>query len=122
MNQFRVIVAGSRTFKNYTAVRDSLDKILSKRIGVEEIIIISGHAKGPDQLGERYAEERGFKCETYEADWTKYGNAAGYQRNLQMSKVADGLVAFWDGQSKGTQNMINIMYKTGKPVRIVRIR
>ena len=36
-----------------------------------------------------------------------------------MAKAADGLVAFWDGKSKGTKHMIDIMTKAGKQVRVV---
>jgi hypothetical protein len=37
-----------------------------------------------------------------------------------MAAVADALVAFWDGQSRGTADMIRLMQTAGKPVRVVR--
>jgi hypothetical protein len=52
-------------------------------------------------------------------DWKKYGKSAGYRRNKEMAEVADALVAFWDGKSKGTANMIDLMRKAGKPLKIV---
>lgn len=36
-----------------------------------------------------------------------------------MSKVGDILVAFWDGKSNGTGNMIRLMQLKGKPVHII---
>ena len=44
-------------------------------------------------------------------DWDKYGKSAGYIRNTEMAEAGDILVAFWDGKSKGTEHMINIMKK-----------
>jgi membrane-bound inhibitor of C-type lysozyme len=36
-----------------------------------------------------------------------------------MAKYGDSLVVFWDGESKGTYNMIYQMRKLSKPVEIV---
>lgn len=119
---FKVIVAGTRTFKGYQTLKSALDSLLAKRLEADEVVIISGHAAGADQMGERYAQERNLKCEIFPADWAQHGKAAGPIRNNQMAAVADALVAFWDGQSRGTQHMINTMYKLGKIVKIVRIR
>jgi len=68
--------------------------------------VLCGGARGVDALGERCAEERGIKVEYHRADWVKYGRAAGAVRNGEMAKYADGLVAVWDGESRGTGHMI----------------
>lgn len=86
----------------------------------EEIVIISGHASGADTLGERYAQEKGFKIETYPADWDKYGKAAGPKRNEQMANIANALIAFWDRKSKGTKSMINLAKKKGLQVFVAQ--
>ena len=44
-------------------------------------------------------------------NWQFYGKAAGEKRNIEMAKHANGLIAFWDGKSKGTKNMIEIAKK-----------
>ena len=36
-----------------------------------------------------------------------------------MANNADALIAFWDGQSKGTLNMIETAKKKGLAVRII---
>ena len=71
-------------------------------------------------MGERYAHERGYAVEKYHADWNRDGKAAGPIRNTQMAKVADALIAFWDGNSRGTQNMIDLARLKPLPFRIVR--
>jgi hypothetical protein len=37
-----------------------------------------------------------------------------------MAEYADGLIAFWDGKSKGTKHMIDIANKMGLKVRVIR--
>lgn len=118
-DQYRVIIAGGRYFSDYELLKEKCDEFLQDETG-EEIVIISGHALGADSLDERYAQERGFKIETYPADWKKYGRAAGPIRNEQMANIANALIAFWDGKSKGTKNMINLAKKKGLQVFVAQ--
>jgi hypothetical protein len=37
-----------------------------------------------------------------------------------MAHAADGLLAFWDGESRGTENMIATMKRLGKPTKTLR--
>ena len=108
-----VIIAGSRAFGDYDLLRRQCDKVLS---GIHVDGILCGGCRGADALGKRYAEERGIPVTSYPANWEKYGRAAGPIRNKQMAADADMLVAFWDGQSRGTHSMIKLMQ--GKRVEI----
>ena len=81
---------------------------------------MSGHASGADSLGEKFAADHNLQCELYPADWDKHGKAAGPIRNAEMAEVADALIAFWDGQSRGTKSMIDLARKKGLQVAIVR--
>lgn len=116
---YRVIVAGSRSVCDERLIFRKLDKLLSNKLGKEDIQIVSGAARGVDQTGEKYAASRGLDCIRFPADWEKYGKRAGYLRNEQMAENADALVAFWDGQSRGTKHMIEIAKTRGLAVRIV---
>ena len=107
----RVVIAGGRDFSDYGALNRALESIEFP----EEIIIISGGAKGADSLGERYARDNKLKCERYPADWGTYGKAAGPIRNKRMCNVCDVIIAFWDGISPGTRNMIGQGRDAGKP-------
>ena len=113
---FKIIVAYSN-FNNYTYLKKSLDKLL---VNKTSITIISGTARGADQLGERYAQENGYNLLKFPADWDKYGKSAGYKRNEEMAKVADACVVFWDGQSRGSKHMIDIAQKYNLKIRILR--
>lgn len=115
----KLIIAGSRGFNDYSLLREKCDFLLSN-VSPDRLEIVSGTAKGADQMGERYAEERGIKVKRFPADWDKYGKGAGYRRNSQMSDYADALIAFWDGESRGTLHMINLARKKQLKIKIVK--
>ena len=113
----KVIIAGGRNFRDYDKLRESCDNIL---VNQKEVEIVSGTAVGADTLGERYAQEKDYEVKKFTAQWDLYGKSAGYKRNQQMAEYADGLIAFWDGKSKGTKHMIDIANKMGLKVRVIR--
>lgn len=118
---FKVIVAGGRKFNDYHLLKERLDYYLQYKVRQGyEIVIISGGATGADSLGERYARERDYCVERYPAEWDKYGLSAGYRRNTEMAKVADALIAFWNGSSKGTKNMIDIAKQRNLQYKVVK--
>lgn len=119
---FRVIIAGGRDFNDYLLLRTKCDNILAGKTTTHRIIIISGAARGADNLGEQYAHEKGYTIEKYPADCNTHGKAAGVIRNAQMANSADALIAFWDGHSHGTKSMINIARNKGLLVRVINYK
>lgn len=121
-NDLRVIIAGSRDFNNYNLLNSTISNYLKEN--TNNVEIISGTARGADQLGERFANEYGYQIKRFPADWNLYGKIAGPIRNREMAEYAsDGqgvLFAFWDGKSRGTKSMINLAKKFGLEVHIVR--
>ncbi len=81
--------------------------------------IISGGAKGADTCAARYAEKHGIKVTEYAPEYARYGRGATHVRNKKIVDSADQVVAFWDGQSKGTQSVIKYAQKSNKPCVIV---
>lgn len=110
----KVIIAGSRNYSNFSELCFVCDYYLSHSPKVE---IVCGGARGADSLGKRYAELKGYKIKEFIPDWDKFGKSAGYRRNVEMANYADVLIAFWDGNSKGTGHMIDIMKNFNKPYR-----
>lgn len=119
MENFKIIIAGSRGFSNYKLLREKCNEYLREKRKEYNIIIISGGARGADTLGEKYAQDEGFSLEVFLANWNKFGKSAGFRRNEQMGEVADALIAFWDGKSHGTKHMIEIMENKKLLVRVV---
>lgn len=120
---FACIVAGSRTYNNFSQMKNYMDFLLQNK---EDVLIISGGANGADSLAERYAEESP-KCSliVMNAEWELYGKAAGYIRNEKMHKTAAhfkdrGCVLFWNGVSKGTKQNIALARKYNTPIKIYR--
>jgi hypothetical protein len=114
----KVAVVGSRSVTDYALVRRNLDWL------VEEwgpFAIITGGCRGADQLAERYARERDFPLQVFGADWKRFGKQAGWLRNLEMVKAADRVIAFWDGESRGTALTIEIADARNKLCHIVRV-
>lgn len=132
MRELRIIVAGSRDFKDYDLLSDTLMKYLGDMDDADivdtpgQVVFISGTAKGADTLGEQFAYTWGYRVKRFPANWDLYGKRAGYLRNEQMAKyaVADEnygvLFAFWDGDSRGTKHMIDLANKHGLEVHVVR--
>lgn len=117
---FKVIVAGGRDFDNYELLKEKCDFYLQQRMNTDVVTIVSGHAKGADALGERYAIEHNIPIDRHPADWHKHGRAAGPMRNKEMAECADALIAFWNGTSRGTANMIALAQNKGLKVVICR--
>jgi hypothetical protein len=112
---FKVIIAGGRDFSDYQLLVEKCDKYLANKTNIE---IVSGTAKGADSLGERYAKDKGYSVKTFPADWAAFGKRAGYLRNEQMANYANALIAFWDGESRGTKHMIDIATEKGLLVKV----
>lgn len=73
-----------------------------------------------DSLALADPEERAFVIKSYPAMWEAFGKRAGYIRNEQMVNVADYVIAFWDGKSKGT-NMTIVLASRNPEVKQVLI-
>lgn len=95
---------------------DKLDKDLLPIATNNKVILVSGGARGADDLGIRYADAKGIEVSVFHPDWNKYGKSAAYLRNVEMAEEANMLLAFWDGKSKGTKHMIDIAKERGLDV------
>lgn len=112
---FKVAIVGSRDFDDYEMLCDYMDYANAEGTVTE---VLCGCAKGADTLGERWALERGIKVTRFKPDWEKFGKGAGFLRNQEMADEANAVVAFWDGESRGTKHMIEYSKKIGKQVRV----
>ena len=101
----KVIIAGGRDFCNKVMLVDALGHFLKEYGEITEVVC--GMADGADTLGRLWAEFMQIPVKEFPADWSKHGKAAGPIRNKQMAEYADVLIAFWDGKSKGTKDMID---------------
>jgi len=99
----KVIIAGSRNIHlNSTQIAEIVNK---STFDITELVC--GGAKGIDWAGAIWARRHNIKIKWFRPDWQKYGKAAGPIRNKEMAEYAEGLIAVWNGQSRGTKNMID---------------
>lgn len=119
----RVIVAGSRSITDPGQVAAGIEAS-----GFDITELVSGAARGVDQLGESWAHAHGVPVRRFPAEWARYGRSAGPRRNAVMARYAaaaaegrGGLVAVWDGVSPGTRHMIGLARQLGLAVYVYRI-
>ena len=97
----KVAIVGTRTYPDLEQVREYVSKLS------QDDIIISGGAKGVDATAEDEARKLGMEVISIPAEWNKYGKRAGLMRNDLIVAMADLVVAFWDGVSRGTKYTID---------------
>ena len=119
---FYCLIVGGRDFTNYEMLKLKCDNLLKNQSDIE---IVSGGAKGADTLAERYAKEKGYNVKVFKADWDNFGKSAGFIRNDQMHKYISqfknrGVIAFWDGKSKGTKQNFELSEKYNNSIKTIR--
>lgn len=110
----KVLICGSRTVTFLSVISRAI-----RESGFVVTEIISGGAQGADKLAERYAELGNIPTQIFKPDWILHGKKAGILRNLEMVKVADAVIAIWDGKSKGTKSTIEFAKRENKPLYIL---
>lgn len=123
----KLAVVGSRTYTDYKDFRTKLLSMVSyyfdsrkKRVAFS-VDIITGGAKGADSLAELWAKGNQVSCKVIKPDYNKYGRGAPFVRNTEIAKECDEMVAFWDGHSKGTEDVLKKAVQFGKRVTIFGI-
>lgn len=115
---FHCLIVGSRGYTDYASFKAKCDALLADKTDIE---IVSGGASGTDAMAERYARERGYSLQIFPAEWSRYGKRAGYVRNREMHAYIStfperGVIAFWDGHSKGTAQSFALAKEFGNPI------
>jgi hypothetical protein len=91
MGTFRVIVAGGAAFRNYRALRDALDHLLSGRLPDLTVLTRSGAGLGTDSLARSDALARRLDVVQYRAGHQKHPGLfdAEQVRNAELPQNAD---------------------------------
>ena len=107
----KTIIAGSRSIKDYLIVKEAI-----KLSGFKITEVISGEAVGVDGLGRRFGEENNIPVKPFPANWDRHGKGAGPIRNKQMADYAEACIVIWDGESKGSKDMLKQAQQKGLKV------
>lgn len=109
-----VAIIGSRDFDRLDLVVDYV-KALPKGTTV-----VSGGARGVDRIATLTAHSSGLTTRVWYPDWEGEGKGAGFARNSRIVDDCERLVAFWDGQSRGTLDSLKKAKAAGKPAEVRR--
>ncbi len=109
----RVAVIGSRNITNV-----DLQRYLPQNVTK----LISGGAKGVDACAKCFATAHDLPIVEILPDYRRYGKGAPLKRNRQIIAQADLVLAFWDGLSHGTADVIRQCQRQGIPCRVIRVQ
>jgi len=112
----KILIAGSRSIKGYSlfiqTVNNALATYCSSVLDIEEII--SGGGKGVNTMITKFCGENNIKNIIVLPQWEQYGKSAESIRNMKMIDMLnteDIIVIIWDGISKGTQHILDLVKK-----------
>jgi hypothetical protein len=108
----KTIVSGSRTIDFETTI----EYLCELRLITDITEVVSGTARGVDTYGEWFANRYEIPIKRFPANWDEYGKSAGMIRNKEMAEYAEQAIILWDGESKGTKNMIDLAKKKKIPI------
>ncbi|AHC54835.1 GTP-binding domain [Tunisvirus fontaine2] len=111
----KIGIVGGRDFCDRSLFSKELRKLWKQ---YNFTCVVSGGAKGADSLAEKWARHKKVELIVHPPkDKTK---AYSYiERNKEIVGDSDFLVAFWDGESRGTNSTINFAKEKGIPVHVV---
>ncbi len=72
-------------------------------------------------MAEHYATEHDIELMVFLPDYKTYGRGAAFVRNRLIVDNADMVLAFWDGESTGTQYTMDYAKKQNKSVVLIQI-
>lgn len=108
----RLAIVGSRGYQHLQLVAAFVSGLRPSTV------VVSGGARGVDRAAEQAARSLGRAVDVLPAEWQRHGRSAGYRRNEQLVASVDGLVAFWDGASRGTAHSIRLARQRGIWLRV----
>lgn len=115
----KVIIAGSRSLTAVAAIDETEAAIAASGFTITEVV--SGGARGPDDIGECWANERGIPLTRFVPEYQGINDRyAPLRRNQNMVDYADALIAVWDGASRGTADVIRRAQRKGLHVYVHR--
>lgn len=113
----RILICGDRHWVDRDTIREYLMTL------PKDTLIIEGEAAGADSIAREEAEKLGLLVWPFNAEWDKYGRAAGPIRNRRMLEEGNPslVVAFHHNlaQSTGTKNCVQQAIERGIKVKLI---
>jgi|APGre2960657373_1045057.scaffolds.fasta_scaffold309808_2 hypothetical protein len=121
----KICILGSRSIDKAETVIPIIDKFMKDHVSGSPIIL-SGGAKGVDQITKAYAKANAIPLIEFLPyhlldNNVEFSSKYFFIRNKQMIDNADKVLVFWDGKSKGTEYGIKYSQKKGIPVMVLKV-
>ena len=121
----KVCILDSRSIDQAEKVIPIIDKFFKDHVSGSPVIL-SGGAKGVDQITKAYAKANSLHLIEFLPYHlldknVEFSSKYFFIRNKQMIDNADKVLVFWDGKSKGTEYGIKYTQKKGIPIMILKI-
>ncbi|MBQ7118181.1 MAG: hypothetical protein IJN88_08230 [Clostridia bacterium] len=81
-------------------------------------MIYTGGAVGIDRSVRDFAVKKGIRVTEILPEYEHYGRCAPLVRNELIVRLSDTVYVFWDGKSRGTENVINLCKENNKPYKV----
>jgi predicted Rossmann fold nucleotide-binding protein DprA/Smf involved in DNA uptake len=109
----KVAIVGSRHFSELDRVSDYVGSL------PRGASIITGSASGVDAAATKTARAKGIAVQVIPASFDEMADPKkSAARNQRLVDACDVLVAFWDGESKGTRATVDRALDSGKEVHV----
>jgi hypothetical protein len=120
----KICIIGSRSIDKAEFVIPILDKFMKDHV-VGTPVILSGGAKGVDQITKSYARANNINLVEFLPyhlidNKTPFSSKYFFLRNKQMIDNADKVLIIWDTRSKGTEYGIKYAQKIKIPVMVIK--
>lgn len=119
----RILVTGSRKHPEswIPQINSTMNSAYIEYISAGyPVMFIFGDATGVDAAAKDFCLDAKVPYSVYEAHWSLYDKSAGPIRNQQMIDTKPQLVlAFWDGESKGTLDTITRALAKGLNTHVI---
>ena len=109
MKEFKLIVAGGRDFTDAEHLSRVLFAMADVELADHSLRIVSRTYRGVEILGRTFAKANGINQQ----------RLFNHESMHYMCEISDGLLAFHNGSSRSTAQLIEIMQSLNKPVTVI---
>lgn len=111
----KIAIIGSR--EGFT--KEDVSKVMFVNFGWQENELITGGAKGVDTFAIELAKENNHPKVTIIKPINPINRLDYLFRNVEIITMADRIIAFWNGQSKGTKFVIDYAKARNKDIEVI---